>query len=151
MLKPEVIYLKSKQDKMLIATEKPKKFYPQDEHGYFGGSSPSRKDVYMNENLARKYREDQMKRKMEQNHVREKVIDFAQLDVKSDAGLRNKQRNEMNSGMSMKSIVTHQRGDSQSSISVQSLMSTTKEKVVKLQRRKRAENHQLDLPYWERD
>jgi hypothetical protein len=65
MLKPDVIYLKNKQDAILTSTEKKKSFYPQDEYGYFGGFSPSRKDIYTNEELSRKYREEQRRRKMD--------------------------------------------------------------------------------------
>lgn len=46
-----------------MSTEKHKGKYPQDEYGYFGGFSPSRKDVYENHHLAKKYREEQKKKK----------------------------------------------------------------------------------------
>lgn len=61
MINPKVIYLKDKRDTVLVSTEKPHA-YPQDERGYFGGFSPSRKDVYENDHLVKKYREAQKKR-----------------------------------------------------------------------------------------
>lgn len=57
MIQPNVIYLKNKRDNVLISTEKRANKVPQDEYGYFGGFSPSRKDVYKNEYLVRRNRD----------------------------------------------------------------------------------------------
>ena len=62
MIKPSVIYLKNGRDKVLVSTEKNNTAYPQDEYGYFGGFSPSRKDIYQNEHLVKKYREENKKK-----------------------------------------------------------------------------------------
>lgn len=165
MLKPEVIYLKSKRDKMLVSTEKQKKFYPQDEYGYFGGQSPSRQDIYQNEVLASLYREER-RRKQEQAHFKivekqnstgssNKVIDFRptdpQLDRSSIDSRSKHLRHELNASImgSMKSAVSHKREDSQTSISVQSVMSKAKQDIA--HKHKKKKDFQMELPYWQRE
>ena len=56
MIKPRVIYLKNKRDMQITVGEKGAEKLPQDEYGYFGGFSPSRKDVYQNQGLTAKYK-----------------------------------------------------------------------------------------------
>ena len=53
-IRPNVIYLKNTRDQMLAMTEKEKNL-PEDEHGYWGGFSPTRKGRYENMNLSKRH------------------------------------------------------------------------------------------------
>ena len=45
-IKPNIIYVKNGRDQMMMLTEKRDKKVPEDEHGYWGGFSPTRVDKY---------------------------------------------------------------------------------------------------------
>ena len=45
-IKPNIIYVKNSRDQMMLMTEKRDKQVPEDEHGYWGGFSPTRVDKY---------------------------------------------------------------------------------------------------------
>ena len=53
-IRPNVIYLKNSRDQMLMMTEKNKNI-PEDEHGYWGGFSPTRKGRYENQDLTKRH------------------------------------------------------------------------------------------------